>query len=75
MSEQKQSFMQELDAWMNENVIDPLIYGDPDDAPGSRSEEELIGAVKSAIRKKVLDSYHNGQAAGQRPTVRKEFRR
>ena len=75
MSEQKQSFMQQLDAWMNENVIDPLMYGDPDGIPGSRSQEEFIGDVKAAIRHKILNSYHNGQAAGPRPTARKGFRR
>jgi hypothetical protein len=75
MSEQKQSFMQQLDAWTTEKVIDPLIYGDPDNMPGSRSEAQLIADVKTAIREKVLESYHNGQGAAPRKAARKEFRR
>ena len=71
MSEQqvvKKSFMQELDLWSDANVIDPLFNNGPD----------AIDEVKKAIREKVLESYHNGQAAGPRPAARparKEWRR
>jgi len=59
MSEAKKSFMQELDAWTDENVIDPLhaaiTDGDSDECDAVREE------IKKAIRQKVLESYHNGQ--------------
>lgn len=57
MSEQKQSFMQQLDSWTDEKVIAPLLDNGP----------EEIDAVHQAIRAKVLESYRNGQAAGPRP--------
>ncbi len=61
MSEQKQSFMQQLDAWTTATVINPLhealTEGDGADC------DAACDAVKSAIRQKVLESYRNGQAA------------
>jgi hypothetical protein len=64
MSEAKKSFMQELDEWTDENVIDPLHVaitdGDSDECDAVREN------VKKAIRQKVLDSYHNGQKAPAR---------
>jgi hypothetical protein len=61
MSEQKQSFMQQLDAWTTATVINPLhqavTEGDGNDC------DAACEAVKSAIRQKVLESYRNGQAA------------
>ena len=61
MSEQKISFMQQLDAWTQTNVIDALheaiTDGDGDDCDAASD------AVKKAIREKVLESYHNGQKA------------
>ena len=66
MSEQKQSgFMQELDAWTDRAVIEPLIDG------GVEAQLE----IRRAIRQKVLESYRNGQAAGDRRPVRGEPRR
>lgn len=56
------SYMQELDAWAEENVIGPLV--DPRSADPGEDREATIARVKKAIREKVLDSYHNGQAAG-----------
>lgn len=47
------SYMQELDAWAEENVIGPLV--DP-----SEDRMATIARVKKAIREKVLESYHNG---------------
>jgi hypothetical protein len=77
MSEQKQvSFMQELDAWTETNVITPLhkAITDGDEAAFEAAHE----GVKRAIRTKVLDSYHNGQRATAASTVRpvrKEWRK
>jgi hypothetical protein len=56
MSEQK-SFMQQLDAWTDEAVIEPLL-----DGGGVETQLE----VRRAIREKVLESYRNGQQAGSR---------
>ena len=66
MSEQekaKSSFMQELDAWMEVNVIAPLVYSDGE-TEGEPVTDELIAKVKMAMRGKVLDSFHNGLRAG-----------
>jgi hypothetical protein len=79
MSEQKQSFMQQLDEWIDGNVITPLLEADPyepdNTAGGNVSElQTAVETVKKAIRAKVLESYHNGQAAGPRKPARKEPR-
>jgi hypothetical protein len=68
MSEQKKakSFMQELNLWIAAQVIHPLIYGDSPEDPDARSQAEVIDQVRQEIRKKVLESYHNGQAVGPR---------
>ena len=65
MSEQKVSFMQELDMWTNSNVISPLFASEtsPDDW------EDAVERVKKAIRAKVLESYRNGQVAGPRQAL------
>ena len=64
MSEQKTSFMMELDKWTDENVIFPLTL------VLINSNDEAVGPVEDGIRKgiraKVLESYRNGQAAGPR---------
>jgi len=59
MSEEKKSFMQELDLWSDANVVLPLASEDPkhDDW------QTVVEQVKKAIRQKVLDSYRNGQGA------------
>jgi len=54
------SYMQELDAWAEENVIGPLV--DPRSSDLGEDRETTIARVKKAIREKVLESYHNGQA-------------
>jgi hypothetical protein len=60
MSEQKTSYMQELDLWSEANIIGPLFNTD-----GNQEDwEPTVEQVKRAIRTKVLESYHNGQAAG-----------
>jgi hypothetical protein len=62
MSEQKISFMAQLDQWTEDNVFAPLLSTDVEGNPEELSQETL-DQVKQAIRTKVLDSYHNGQAA------------
>jgi hypothetical protein len=66
MSKQQQkakSFMEELDAWSEANVIEPLI--DCEQEVNRRETlEDTIARVKKAIRQKVLESYRNGQTAG-----------
>ncbi len=59
MSEEKKSssFMQELDAWVDGNVIFPLMQSEPQGG----SWEEIVDSVKRAIREKVLQSYKNGR--------------
>ena len=67
--------MQELDSWIDAQVLEPLydslrveLVTDP------RQEKELDEAVyriKKAIREKVLESYHNGQAVGPRAPKQK----
>ena len=69
MSEQKNSFMVELDMWSSENVVSPLYL-----ACMRGPEEAIVEAkelVKKAIRTKVLESYHNGQAAGPRKAFKR----
>ena len=70
MSEQeksKSSFMQELDQWSRAEVIDPLLYA----GAGSVEDEDFdwegsAEKAMKAIRAKVLESYRNGLATGQR---------
>ena len=74
MSEPKLNYMQQLDAWTDQVIIDPLHHaiteGDGDDC------DAACDAVRGAIREKVLESYKNGLAAGKRPQPpRKEWRR
>jgi len=64
MSEQKVSFMQQLDNWTDEAVIAPLV-------DGGGVEAQL--QVRKAIREKVLESYRNGCKAGA-GHVRGEYR-
>ena len=59
--------MQELDEWIEEAVITPLIDGGEHEVQNGLTLEDTIASVKKAIRQKVLESYHNGQAAGPRP--------
>lgn len=62
MSEQKQSFMADLDQWSEREIIAPLA-----DAYTHGPQPVILSAremAKKAIRAKVLESYRNGQAAG-----------
>lgn len=68
-SEQKTNYMQELDDWIDENVLDPMVEASsPDAADGAL--EETGELVRTGIKNKVLESYRNGQAAGQKPKPR-----
>ena len=58
--------MEELDQWSQANVIDALFNSDPIEGDWNQMVEE----VKKAIRTKVLESYHNGQAAA--PSVKSQ---
>jgi len=66
MSEQEKpkSFMEELDLWSLQTIIEPLLDKGPD----------AIGEIKRAIRQKVLESYRNGQKTRPQGPVRKEQR-
>jgi len=69
MSEQgkPKNYMQELDSWIDAHVIEPLLRPAPAEADVDRDPTEHARLeVKKAIRGKVLESYHNGQAAGPR---------
>src|SRR5579871_1619727 len=73
MSEQKVSFMQALDAWIDGNVIAPLCFQSEDENSEEASEDTMEG-VKKAIKNKVLQSYHNGVAVGRRQGPQEEQR-
>jgi hypothetical protein len=67
MSEEKQPFMVQLDAWTDEVVVNPLLrphFLEEDLEQGLADCDKEIAQVKKAIRQKVLESYRNGQAAG-----------
>jgi hypothetical protein len=72
MSEQKKSFMEELDLWTQANVIDALYNSDPIEGDWGKTVEQ----VKKAIRTRVLESYRNGQGAtpGAKPSRPSSFR-
>ncbi len=59
--------MQELEQWARAEVIDPLLYAGAQSVEDAEFDWEGT-AEKSlkAIRTKVLESYHNGLAAGRR---------
>ena len=72
MAEQKLRYMQQLDEWTQEVIIDPLYKGwaAVENAPDEVREEsqaeltEVALTVKKAVRERVLLSYRNGQKAG-----------
>jgi len=74
MSEQKAaSFMRELDRWTETTVISPL-EGAIMDAD-QKGYEETVEKIQRAVRQKVLESYRNGQKAGDyNPAGRRETR-
>ncbi len=69
MSEQKTNYMQLLDSWTEQNVIEAFYNTDPN----QEDWEDRVQQVKKAIREKTLESYKNGCKAGA-GAVRKEMR-
>jgi hypothetical protein len=69
MSEQKMSFLEELDVWIGQTVMDPLLKAAESDniVQWNRTRD----SVYKAIREKVLESYRNGQAACPRQQPRR----
>ena len=76
-SKQPSGYMQQLDQWIDEQVIEPLfevwetrerVVGDPEDEASVEKEvEQTVTVVRKALREKILESYHNGQAARPKP--------
>lgn len=64
MSEQKLSYMAELDAWSDTEVIGPLFEAFELGKAGAVADAQV--QIRKAIRGKVLESYRNGQTAGSR---------
>ena len=69
MSEQKQSYMSELDKWTEETILTPLAEAwlGYYETPGQEFKDrvqEVKAETQKRIREKVLESYRNGQAAG-----------
>jgi hypothetical protein len=62
MSEEKLSYMEQLNVWIHQTVVDPLLKAarSPDTAEWNRTRD----AVYKAIREKALESYKNGLKAG-----------
>ena len=83
MAEQKPRYMQQLDEWTQESIIDPLYKGwaTVENAPDEVREEsqaeltEVALTVKKAVRERVLQSYRNGQKAGPPQAQRFENRK
>ena len=70
-AEPKQTYMQRLDDWSNDNVINPIwdLASDRADDRDERDEEAddaVLINVRKAIREKVLQSFRNGQRTGPR---------
>jgi hypothetical protein len=60
MSEQQKSFMQQLDLWIEANIIGPLCEVDVSEGDWGGTVER----IERAVRTKMMDSYRNGQEAG-----------
>jgi hypothetical protein len=65
MSEEKLTYMQQLDEWTESNVFAPLLSTD-EQGESEELSEETLNQVKKAIREKVLESYRNGLKAQPR---------
>ncbi len=78
----KKNYMQQLDEWLQKEVVYKLIGGFEEysaagaaGVPQDEAAEKLdpiVAEVKKAIREKILESYHNGQAA--KPNQKREGR-
>lgn len=64
-SEQPLSYMQQLEVWVDEQVIGPIIDAAQPEVEESEAEE-VAKRVKHAIKEKMLESYRNGQASAGR---------
>ena len=83
MPHESSGFMQALDGWTQDVILEPLYeaWRAVENSPDSGFEEEcqqhltqLVLDIKRAIREKVLESYRNGQKAGQpREGNRRQF--
>jgi methionine synthase II (cobalamin-independent) len=73
MSEEKLTYMQQLDVWIHQNVFGPLLTTSEEGESEEVSEEQLDQVAK-AIREKIRESYKNGCKAGA-GHVRIEYRR
>jgi hypothetical protein len=82
MSEQTTNYMAQLDGWTESTVIGPLFSAAQDFSElaaggvvqGVQHDwEKTVEQVKLAIRKKVLESYRNGQASKATPPAKKEW--
>jgi hypothetical protein len=72
MSEPKSNYMAELDHWIEQSVIQPLYSawqaGEESEVHQGHNDLRTTPLVIKAIKSKVLESYHNGQAAsGRKP--------
>ena len=65
-------YMQQLDEWLDENVINKLAAAvesyavDEDQEKAAADLEPVVEEVKKVLKEKILESYRNGQAAGPR---------
>ena len=76
MSEQKFTYMQQLDEWTHNVIVDRLFAAWQDysqasnpasglsEAEGEQILNRALAEVKKAIREKILESYRNGLKAG-----------
>jgi hypothetical protein len=65
---EKAGYMSQLEAWINEQVIDPLYQ-----AVGDGDKDAVlptVEAVTKAIKAKMLESYRNGQGS---PAVKEAY--
>lgn len=72
-TENKKSYMQQLDEWIDAEVVAKLAgafeeYADAASAGVPQEEaaakvEPVVAEVKKAIKEKILESYHNGKEA------------
>jgi hypothetical protein len=71
------SYMQQLDEWISKAVIWPLFdaFKEVQEFKSDEPFDQAAQAVKKAIREKVLESYHNGQAIGPKRTGRNWLRK
>ena len=81
MNEKKQGYMQQVDEWCLEAVIRPLAaawrycHNQTYEITNEEREKVMLQAVEDAqkaIRGKLLESYRNGQKAGDQRPARAE---